>query len=200
MEKIAPLLKTIPVVLASGSPRRIRMLREYGIEPIVRKPGCSEDIHIGLEPHQLVMALSVRKNLCVCSFPEEELVPAGTEDYLVISSDTIVSFEGKVLEKPVDEEDACRMLAMLSGNRHTVFTGCCVYHKSSGSRLLFYDSTDVYFKPFGRDVIDAYVATGIPMDKAGAYGIQDGFGEQVDYIAGSRDTVIGFPLNELLKR
>ena len=200
MEKIAPLLKTVPVILASGSPRRVRMLKAYGLDPIVIKPGCSEDIQTELKPHQLVMALSVRKNLCVSEMDLTEFLPEGTDDYLIISSDTIVSFEGQVLEKPVDEADACRMLSMLSGKKHTVYTGCCVFHKASADRLLFYDSTDVYFKPFGRDVIDAYVATGIPMDKAGAYGIQDGFGDQVRCLVGSEDTVIGFPLNELLTK
>jgi len=200
MEKIAPLLKQIPVVLASSSPRRIKMLRDFGLDPIVVKPDCGEEIFTELLPHQLVMALSLRKNLAVSGMSETELLMKDADDYLVISSDTIVSFNGQVLEKPVDEADAVRMLSMLSGNAHTVFTGCCVYHKATGNRLLFYDSTDVCFKPYGRDVIDAYVATGIPMDKAGSYGIQDGFRDQVDHFIGSEDTVIGFPLNELLTK
>ena len=200
MEKIAPLLKSIPVVLASSSPRRIRMLKGFGLDPIVVKPGCSEEITTSLLPHQLVMALSLRKNLCVMNLPETDYLPEGISDYLIISSDTIVSFNGQVLEKPVDEADANRMLNMLSGRKHTVYTGCCVYHKATGNRLLFYDSTDVYFKPFGQDVINAYIATGIPMDKAGAYGIQDGFADQVEKLVGSEDTVIGFPLNALLTK
>jgi len=200
MEKIAPLLKTIPVILASGSPRRVEMLRNFGVNPIVVKPGCSEEIHTGLEPHQLVMSLSLRKNLAVTNMQEHSYIPEGCSDYLVISSDTIVYHDGKVLEKPVDEEDALRMLTMLSGKAHSVYTGCCVFRKSTGGRMLFYDRSYVYFKSYGRDVADAYIKTGIPMDKAGAYAIQEGFGDQVERLVGNEDTVIGFPLNELLKR
>lgn len=200
MEKIAPLLKQIPVVLASGSPRRIRILKSFGIEPIVIKPNCSEDLSTNLLPKQEVLSLAVRKNLDVCSRIDEFSLVSNLNDYLVISSDTIVAFGNLVLEKPVDEADAKRMLTMLSGKEHTVYTGCCIYHKKTNSRFAFYDHTDVLFQPFGKDVIDAYVATGIPMDKAGAYGIQDGFKDQVERLNGSEDTVIGFPLNELLKR
>lgn len=193
--KTGKLIYELPVILASGSPRRIAMLREIGKDPIIISPGCSEEIHSCLAPHRIVMALALRKLLRVRENTAPEELP---EDHIMLSSDTVVSFGGEILGKPSDEADAFAMLKKLSGNMNTVFSGCCVWHKKSGSFRLFYDSTDVYFKPYSDDDIRSYIASGASMDKAGGYGIQEGFDKYVSRIDGEEDTVIGFPLAKLL--
>jgi len=196
MEKIGKLIRQLPVVLASGSPRRIAMLREIGKEPIILRPECSEAIHTNLSPQRTVMALALRKLLWV---RENMLSDSLPDDYLMLSSDTVVSFENEILGKPSDEADAFRMLKELSGKMNTVYSSCCVWHKAEDSLYLFYDSTDVYFKPYSDNDIKAYIATGAPMDKAGGYGIQEGFDIYVERIDGEEDTVIGFPMTVLLR-
>ena len=193
--KTGKLIYELPVILASGSPRRIAMLREIGKEPVIIRPGCGETIHTALSPQHTVMALALRKLLWVRSeLPGLEL----PEDFVMLASDTVVSFNGEILGKPADEADAFRMLKELSGNMNTVFSSCCVWHKGSNSLKLFYDSTDVYFKAYTDDDIREYIATGAPMDKAGGYGIQEGFDKYVNRIRGEEDTVIGFPMTRLL--
>ena len=188
------LIQELPVVLASASPRRIAMLRDIGKDPIILRPECDETIHTGLPPQRTVMALSLRKLLWVREHMLSEDLP---EDFVMLSSDTVVSFEGEILGKPSDEEDAFRMLKEMSGRKNTVYSGCCVWRRRDGMLRLFYDSTDVYFTPYTDRDINAYIATGAPMDKAGAYGIQEGFDRYVERIDGEEDTVIGFPMTRL---
>ena len=196
MEKIGKLIEGLPVVLASGSPRRIAMLRDIGKDPVILRPECPETVHTGLTPRRMVMALALRKLLWV---RENLLTESLPDDFLMLSSDTVVSFRGEILGKPADEADAFRMLKEMSGNKNTVYSSCCAWHRASGSLQLFCDSTDVYFKPYTDDDIKTYIATGAPMDKAGAYGIQEGFDVYVERIDGEEDTVIGFPMTRLLR-
>ena len=124
----------------------------------------------------------------------------GFPEDTVISADTIVVLDGKILGKPKDEEDAFRMLSSLSGRTHEVFTGVCVLH--SGRRLIFAERTEVSFFPLSEDEIRAYIATGEPADKAGAYGIQGKGCTLVKAISGDYNNVVGLPvagLNRLLK-
>ena len=185
------------VILASGSPRRIDILRADGVEPLIVRPDCEENIHVGLTPRQEVMALALRKNLrAVEMLQEAGRLPA---EGIVLSADTMVVLDGVPIGKPADEEDAFRILNDLNGKMHTVCSGACICDLASGRRLLFSEDTDVYFMRYTDEDIRAYIATGEPMDKAGAYAIQGGFAPYVTRTDGSMDNVIGFPY-EAIKR
>ena len=148
---------------------------------------------MGLTPQQLVCALARQKAEEVAALPE-------AQGKAVIGSDTVVAYAGEVLGKPKDEADAKRMLAMLSGQVHQVYTGVCVV-LPGGECIVEADCTDVEFSCLSEREIDGYIATGSPMDKAGAYGIQDG--GLVKRIVGSYSNVVGFPcelFEKILKR
>lgn len=119
---------------------------------------------------------------------------------VIIGSDTVISYEGSILEKPTSEDDAVHMLGKLSGARHSVLTGVALLYKDKdgkeGSRVWFTE-TYVEFAELSLDVIKAYVASGEPMDKAGSYGIQGRGGALVKRIEGDYYTVVGLPLNSL---
>lgn len=115
---------------------------------------------------------------------------------IIVGADTVVAADGGILGKPKDEENAKEMLRRLSGREHSVFTGVCVVFPG-GEEIIACEETKVKFKPLCEEFICAYVAGGSPMDKAGAYGIQDGV--PTEYVRGSIDNVVGLP-TELLKR
>lgn len=117
------------------------------------------------------------------------------DDDIIISADTVVSFNGKILGKPRDEEDAFRMLKMLSGNTHEVYSGVCVINKRTGKTICESFSTKVIFSPLKDEDIRKYIQSGSPLDKAGAYGIQDEGGVFVERIEGCYYNVVGLPLN-----
>jgi septum formation protein len=119
------------------------------------------------------------------------------EASLVIAADTVVSLDGAILEKPEDEAQARRMLAALSGRKHTVYSGLVLLYK--GEEKSAYEATDVYFRPLGADELEAYVATGEPMDKAGAYGAQGVASIFIERIDGDFFNVVGLPLCTLSK-
>ena len=190
------------IILASDSPRRIEMLKERGAEFCVLKAACDEDISCALSPEEEVMALAFRKNmaaerLLADAKEKGEEDPAGGRPYMIISGDTLVHKGGRILGKPADREEAEEMLRFLRGEKNTVCSGVCVSFSGSPKKLLFFDSTDVYFKDYGDEDIRAYVDSGEPMDKAGAYAIQEGFGRYLDHLDGHLDNVIGFPLEML---
>lgn len=167
------------ILLASGSPRRKQLLTELGYAVEVVKPDFDEDAVTASEPAALVEALAEGKGRSV---PPQKGV-------LLVAADTVVVFEGQVLGKPCDEQEAYRILAALSGQRHEVYTG--VYLQKDGITRTFTERAEVFFRPLTEQEIRDYIATGSPMDKAGAYGVQDsGF---VDRIAGSYHNVMGFP-------
>ena len=178
-------------ILASASPRRKELLAEL-IDNFEIIPSLAEENMEGdFTPEALVKGLAELKAKEVALRPEN----AGK---MVIGSDTVVAFDGKVLGKPKDEADAFRMLKMLSGKSHAVYTGVCFackqgedFHSETQA-----EKTDVYFEELSDEWIHAYIAGGSPMDKAGAYGIQDG--GLVKRIEGSYTNVVGFPL-ELVK-
>ena len=158
-------------------------MKEFISEFAIIPAKSEEKADDGLSPRELVCALAEQKAMEVAGLPEA----AGTA---VIGSDTVVVFGEEVLGKPKDEADAKRMLSMLSGKVHQVCTGVCIL-LPDGRKLLASDSTDVEFESLTEAQIDAYIATGSPMDKAGAYGIQDG--GIVKEIRGSYSNVVGFP-------
>ena len=150
------------LVLASGSPRRQELLRRMGITDFdVRLPDTEENFPQGLNPREVVCYISREKSdaaAALCS-----------DDEIVITADTMVFLDDRRLGKPKDEADALSMLTALQGRRHTVCTGVTV---RQGSRILTEaESTEVCFRPATEEELRAYIATGEPMDKAGAYGI-----------------------------
>jgi septum formation protein len=181
-----------PLVLASQSPRRSALLKHVGFEFSTVVPDVDEDaVPTDGAPSTYVEHLALLK------------AQRGTSmiafDAIVIGSDTTVVLDGKILNKPVDADDACRMLRMLSGRTHTVYTGLALATRSASPRSVCTSrSTDVTFRELSDDEIAAYVATGSPLDKAGAYGIQDDFGAVfVSSVHGCYYTIVGLPL-ELL--
>jgi septum formation protein len=122
------------------------------------------------------------------------------KDGVIITADTIVVLKSKVLGKPVDKQDAVRMLKQLSGETHTVYTGFAVYNSAKKKTVVDYEKTAVTFRILGVKEIKDYVATGSPLDKAGAYGIQDDFGAVfISRINGCYYNVVGLPLTKLYK-
>ncbi len=172
------------IILGSGSPRRFELLSEIGIKFERIVPDLEETIAPGEPPYSYAVRLAEDKALAVAHMVDSQSV--------VIGCDTIVVLGETVLEKPMDAEDAFRILSTLSGHQHVVCTALAL---ASDSRLLFsgYDLTSVYFNRLNPDAIRKYIATGEPMDKAGAYGIQGMGACLVDRIEGNLDTVVGLP-------
>lgn len=167
------------ILLASGSPRRKQLLEELGHRVTVVRPDFDEATVTEPDPKKLVEALAAGKGRSV----------QPPEDGLLVAADTVVVFRGKVLGKPADPEEAFRMLKAMSGQSHQVYTG--VYLAKEGKERIFAEEAEVRFRTLTDAEIEAYIATGSPMDKAGAYGIQDsGF---VAGYQGSFNNIMGFP-------
>ncbi len=177
------------VVLASASPRRRELLKTAGIAFRVQVSDADERIEPGLSPAEVVMSLARQKAAAVA---------ADCPDETVIGADTVVVFGETILGKPADEADAFRMLRMLSGETHSVYTGVCILR--SGAEDCFNVCTRVTFYPLTDAQIRAYVATGEPMDKAGAYGIQGRGCTLVKEICGDYFNVVGLPVAEVCRR
>ena len=177
-------ISAIKIVLASGSPRRQKILSDIGFEFEVAPQVVREAIISGESPVEHVRRLSREK--------AEAAVPS-FGDHLIISADTIVVLRDVIYGKPESEKDARRMLSALSGHTHTVFTGLTMIVPSESLSRFGYDSTRVTFNSLTPEDIDRYVRSGEPMDKAGSYGIQGMGSFLVAGIDGELDTVIGFP-------
>ncbi len=172
------------LILASGSPRRRELLERMGLAFTVQAADVDETLSPGLTAREQVERLSRLKAQAVA----ETL----TEDAVILSADTVVVLDGRLLGKPRDPADAERMLTALSGRSHRVLTGVTVW-TSAGMRTQC-EETEVYFRALDREEIQAYVATGEPMDKAGAYGIQ-GYGALfVEKLVGDYYNVVGLPV------
>ena len=176
------------VILASQSPRRRELLGQMGFHDFIIRPAKGEEvIDPSLTPAQLVEALSAQK--------AAEVAASAEANDLIIAADTIVAVDGKVLGKPSSKEAAFGMLSMLSGRAHTVYTGVTVRR---GDRVLTaHEATQVRFRALIPEEIRAYIATGEPMDKAGAYGIQGLGGLLVEGIQGDYSNVVGLPVCRL---
>ena len=177
------------LVLASGSPRRRALLGELGLAFEVRPADVDEAPEPGEPAADLVRRLAVAK-------AEAALAAASERPIVVLAADTIVSVDGEVLGKPVDEADAARMLRLLSGSRHQVLTGVAVAtsHGTAASLSVEVEVTQVHMGPWTEEQIAAYVASGEPMDKAGSYAIQEVGDRFVTRIEGSFDNVVGLPM------
>lgn len=176
------------IILASASPRRTELMALAGIEFSVVPADICEDVLPGEAPVDHVLRLSREK---------ADAVAAAHDGRFFIGADTIVVLDGAILGKPVDDADAARMLASLSGRDHEVITGFTVFDRISSVHISRSVCTDVTFKKLEEKEIAAYIATGCPMDKAGAYAIQGGAVHFVRSINGSYTNVIGLPMTEL---
>lgn len=188
------------IILASASPRRKELLEQAGLSFEVW-PAKGEEVITKETPGEAVMELAEQKAAEVAGMVREyERTHAGLvtpQDILVIGADTVVSAENKILGKPADEEAAYQMLAMLSGKTHEVYTGVAfVFLAASGKagKHVFYEKTEVSMRGMEPWEIRSYIATGEPMDKAGAYGIQGKFAVYIDKINGDYNNVVGLPL------
>lgn len=179
------------LILASASPRRKELLGLYGIPFTVRAADIDETMDPDKPPFDEVARLSREKALAVPREPED----------VVVAADTIVVCDGIVLGKPRDEAQAIEMLSLLSGRAHQVMTGCTVLRGQKDET--FTEVTDIHFRPLSPDEIRRYVATGEPMDKAGAYGIQGGAALFCQRMEGDYYNVMGLPvcaLGQVLKQ
>lgn len=176
------------LILASQSPRRRELLERMGLTEFEIRPAAGEETASpDLSPAQLVEELSRQK--------AREISLTAEADDVIIAADTVVAADGRVLGKPHSKEDARDMLRFLSGRVHTVYTGVTVRR---GERALTqHEATDVVFRPLTEAEIDAYLATGEPMDKAGAYGIQGRGCVLVEGIRGDYYNVMGLPVCRL---
>lgn len=182
------------IVLASGSPRRRELMTREGIDFEVISSNADESYNEGLYPAQVARHLAHLKAKAVFG----ELASDERPRTVVIGADTIVVHNGEIFGKPKDADDAKAMLAALSGKKHEVITGVCLI--APGKTETFADETAVYFKRLSDEEIAAYVATGEPLDKAGAYGIQGLGSKLVDHIEGDFDNVVGLPVKRLKAR
>ncbi len=173
------------VLLASRSPRRRELLLAAGVQVEVRAPDVDEAPRAREAPATMVMRLALEKASTVRA-----------KDTVVVAADTAVVLDGEPLGKPIDHEHAVGMLSRLSGRRHEVLTGFCV--RRGRERLATVVSTEVWFRVLSQAEIVGYVATGEPLDKAGAYGIQGVGGALIDRLNGSYTNVVGLPLSEVL--
>lgn len=180
---------TVPLVLASQSPRRRALLTQLGLTFTVVPSPHEELWPVGLSTDQAVKRLALDK---------AEAVAPEYRNALTLGADTVVVLDGSVLGKPADPHEAIRMLESLSGRTHTVYSGLALVHPVSERRVIDHVTTDVTFAPLSRNEIERYVAGGSPMDKAGAYGIQDDHGALfVEGIKGDYNNVVGLPLQRL---
>jgi septum formation protein len=177
------------LILASRSPRRIQLLAQIGLAARVIPCDIPEEFDTALSPAENARALALKKARCVAP---------GVEEGIILGADTIVALDGEMLGKPADKEDAARMLRLLSGKTHTVVTGVALVDRPSGWSVDAVESTQVTFRAIPQEEITAYVEGGSPMDKAGAYGIQDDYGAVfVTRIEGCFYNVVGLPLARL---
>jgi len=178
--------RKLHLVLASASPRRRALLKQIGLRFKVIPSNIKELINKDLSP-----AVNVKQ----LAFKKASEVAKRLKEGIVIGADTVVILDGMIINKPKSKAEAKKMLRMLSDRIHTVYTGCSLIDVRSGKHIEFVEKTKVKFRKLEDSEIDLYVRTGAPLDKAGAYGIQDDFGAVfIEKIEGCYYNVVGFPL------
>lgn len=184
------------LILASASPRRRELLTRIGLSFEVL-PTRGEENPRSAIPEEMVQELSAGKALEIYGSLEEQ----EKEEAVIIGADTLVAFENRVMGKPHDEKDAFDMLFLLQGKTHQVYTGVTLIYTPKGEtackKLTFLEKTDVTMYPMTEQEILEYIATGEPMDKAGAYGIQGRCAAYVREICGDYNNVVGLPVSRL---
>lgn len=187
-----------PIILASASPRRSELLTKADIPFIVMPANIDESIKTE-DPAFAAEEISARKAEAV----SRRLLNEGKEDpFVVLSADTVVSIDGKILGKPKDNEDAFNMLHELQGRDHDVFTGVTIGIKREGDHIHykhFNERTRVKIYPISDEQIRDYISTGEPLDKAGSYAIQGSFAKYIKSIQGDYSNVVGLPVGRVFK-
>jgi septum formation protein len=183
-------LEKARIILASASPRRVELLASAGVEFEVFAGNIPEEALPGEAPEDHVLRLAREKALDVAG------KVAGR---FFVGADTVVVCAGEIMCKPKDAADAARMLGKLSGVSHEVITGFALYDRERDVAVNSAVTTKVYFKQLRAEEISAYIATGCPFDKAGAYAIQGGAAHMVERIDGSYTNVVGLPLCEVVE-
>ena len=184
-------MRSAAIVLASGSPRRKQLLEQIDLEFLVIPSQVHEDFDLDLSPEKFVEYYAKEK--------AKDIAKAHPDKW-IIGADTIVVFNAEILGKPKDREDSFRMLKMLSGNTHQVFTGVSIQQSKMQVSDTFHEYTNVTFNTLDDMVISYYIDTYKPFDKAGSYGIQDWFSVCVNHIDGCFYNVMGFPLSMFYSR
>ncbi len=175
------------LILASASPRRAQILSQIGFSFTVI-PSTVEEVFDDHDPIEVSRDLALKKASEVArSYPEQ----------IVIGADTVVYLDRQILGKPVSADDACTMLRTLSGKTHEVFTAFALVHRNKNRQIVEVERTEVTFRQLSEDDILSYVRSGEPMDKAGAYGIQDRSAVFVERINGDFYNVVGLPVSKL---
>ena len=194
------------IILASASPRRKELLGRMGLSFEVMPSHGEENVTRKI-PWEIVMELSSQKarelvyKAAMDSLSSEKNEDGEGQDILVIGADTVVAYRNEILGKPKDEEDAVRMLKLLQGKQHSVYTGVSMVYLKEGiaQTRTFVEETKVYVAPMTDEQIEDYVATGEPMDKAGAYAIQGLFAEFIIKIEGDYNNVVGLPIGRIMR-
>lgn len=198
------------IYLASASPRRRELLLQIGLEFEVKVSNVQEMVNAS-EPERVVEELSAQKAQAVLADLERELrqraaadawrqAEAAGEEILVIGADTVVAVDGRILGKPADRGAAAKMLKLLSGRSHEVFTGVTLIFREPLEQIrrkTFHERTEVVFYAMSQAEIDGYVSTGDCLDKAGAYGIQGYCARYIKEIKGDYNNVVGLPVGRL---
>ena len=181
----------LKIYLASSSPRRKKLLQQLNIPFYVLRVAVDEKVKRNESPVQAVKRLSVEK----MKKAEKEIT-----DGIIITADTMVVLNKTIIGKPVNRKDAEKILKKLSNETHKVYTGFCIKNTVTGKMITDFEKTFVTFRKIGDEEIHDYVSTSSPIDKAGAYGIQDDFGAVfVEKINGCYYNVVGLPLTKVYK-
>jgi len=176
------------IVLASASPRRKELLEKTGLRFDVDPVETDENMESGKNPHEIVRKISLQKALSVSG---------RHKDTVIIAADTIGFLNGQIIGKPHNSDEAKKILQLLSGKSHTVITGFTIIDSANNKTVSRSVETKVFIKKLSQQEIDAYLSTGEPLDKAGAYGIQGLGSVIVEKIEGDYYNVVGLPLNAL---
>ena len=176
------------IILASASPRRKEILELADLKFDIM-PSNAQEITTKTAPNEVVMELA--------SIKAKDIYKKSEKQSMIVGADTVVAYQGQILGKPTDEADAKRMLTMLSGQTHEVYTGVCVIEDEKIKT--FYEETKVTFYEISDEQIDHYIKTGEPMDKAGSYGIQGKAAVFIKGIEGDYYNVVGFPIARFLQ-
>lgn len=176
------------IILASASPRRKEILELADLKFDIM-PSNAQEITTKTAPNEVVMELA--------SIKAKDIYEKSEKQSMIVGADTVVAYQGQILGKPTDEADAKRMLTMLSGQTHEVYTGVCVIEDEKIKT--FYEETKVTFYEISDEQINRYIKTGEPMDKAGSYGIQGKAAVFIKGIEGDYYNVVGFPIARFLQ-
>lgn len=177
---------SIPIFLASKSPRRRKLLKQLNLKFKSFSVDMDERVQPYEKPSKAVVRLSKEKL---------EIAKTNVKEGIIITADTIVVLDNTILGKPINKKDAFRILKMLSGRTHIVYTGYSIFNSRNNKTISEYEKTEVTFRDLTNDEINEYISGGSPMDKAGAYGIQDDFGAVfIKKVNGCYYNVVGLPL------